>query len=521
MDGAQESSAQPVARAALQRVHEGLFPGRFRQITILGMLIIASFYPMDLLYPWPAYVDLSRLDFLVLRGLWIAGYGVMLLSAPLGERSPRLQVLRGYALMVHTALFLGVLCAGTGRLCSPYYVGVILLVLARCVILPGAVARAAQMCLVMVATWLVVTLLWPAKQASPGLLAGEAMTHLLFVFESLVLGLLGARLSDRLALRLEAAKLLGRYRIGARIGAGGIGEVYEAHHAALRRRCAVKLLKPEFCDREAVARFVREAEAASRLNHPNSIAVFDVGYTDSGRPYYVMEHLVGCDLRTLVKQGGALLPERAVYLLLQAARSLGEAHRHGLIHRDVKPANLFITSLGGQSDFVKVLDFGMVKGVDLGPALTRAGTVMGTPRYIAPELYEGGPVSPRVDVYGLGIVAYYMLCGRPPFYSGDAQRDVRRQVREAPPSVGSLRDPRLPSPSEELLEIIALCVERAPERRPADAAVLAVLLESTPEYGRWHPPMDPAAAVPPPELPPRLSGPDEAELLGLVWERGA
>jgi eukaryotic-like serine/threonine-protein kinase len=278
-----------------------------------------------------------------------------------------------------------------------------------------------------------------------------------------------------------------------------MGEVYLAHHASLRRPCAVKILKQELCTPDAVARFEREAEAASRLRHPNTIAVFDFGRTDEGQPYYVMEYLDGCDLRQLVQRDGPLSPDRAEYLLHQAAASLAEAHLLSMVHRDVQPGNLFVTANAGHGDFVKVLDFGLVKGIDLGPEITQGETFMGTPRYMAPEALTGKPVDCRADVYSLAAVGYYLLCGEAPFASGDSHADMYRQVHEAPPGIAKRRPANLPVPSLELQHVIEACLSKAPADRLASAGELREALEKVPEHGRWHPAR--AQSTPPSERP--------------------
>jgi serine/threonine-protein kinase len=463
------------------------FPSRFLKLPILGLLLISSFYIVDVSYPWPAYVDLSPRDFLFIRGLWNIGYALIIATSFWRAGSPLLQKLRDYTLVVYTAFFLGILCAHTGRLASPYYAGLVLVTIARVTILPGLFWHTLRVLLAMLVTFSIVTCVWPAPVND--LTAAPAVLTLAILVSANGLALVGAWLADRLALGLEAAKIMGRYRLVRRLGIGGMGEVYLAHHASLRRPCAVKILKQELCSPDAVARFEREAEAASRLRHPNTIAVFDFGRTDEGQPYYVMEYLDGCDLRTLIQREGPLTPERAEYLLHQAASSLAEAHLLSMIHRDVQPGNLFVTANAGRSDFIKVLDFGLVKGVDLGPEITQAETFMGTPRYMSPEALSGKPVDCRADVYSLGAVAFYLLCGEAPFASGDTHSDMYRQVHEAAPPVSGKRDPKLPVPSPALAATIARCLQNQADDRFSDAGELRAALECTPEHGRWQPPL--------------------------------
>lgn len=487
VSGDRELSSGGLAQQALRSAQALLFPRRFRLLILLGLPLVSLFYLMDLYYPWPGYVTLSAADFLKIRALWVGTYLLFFLGSYFREEDRLLQRLRDYGLVLLSALFLGILSAHTGRLESPHYAGLMLFVLGRCLLLPGVLVRAAKVCAVMLVAWAAVACAWPAWQPGPPRFDGQALSNLCFLLGAVVLGLTGAYLTDRLALGLEEAKLLGRYRLGPRIGGGAMGDVYQAHHAALKRPCAVKILKEEFCLPEMLARFEREVEAASRLRHPNTIAIFDYGRTDDGRPYYVMEHLTGCDLRQLLEAEGPVAPERAVHFLSQAARSLAEAHALGLVHRDLKPGNLYVTQIAGERDFLKVLDFGMVRGAGLGPNLTKAGVVMGTPRYIAPEAYAGRQVDSRADVYALGVVGFRLLCGKAPFFSGNVKADIQRQLDEPAPPVLECRDPCLPPPSAELCGIVARCLEREPERRFGDAGALLGALEHTPEYGRHRP----------------------------------
>jgi len=469
-------------------MQRALFPQRFRQMCVFGVILVCAFYVIDIFYPWPKEVALGPRQFFGLRALWVAGYLMLLSMSYARDLDFRLQVLRDGLLTALSAGCIGVLCAHTGRMGSPYYGLLIIVMLARFVLLPGAFWRVAPVSLFMLAVFLGCACLWPSPYPRPGLYGMKGLTTLAFIVGAMVPGLVAANAADRLAAGLATARLMGRYRLVRRLGAGGMGEVHLAYHASLRRPCAVKILKAGIVDTLAIARFEREAEAASRLRHPNTIAVFDFGRTEAGQPYYVMEFLAGCDIGQLVRRDGPLLPERAVYLLEQVAGSLAEAHALGMIHRDIKPGNLFVTTMGGVGDFVKVLDFGLVKGVDLGPDLTRPDAFMGTPRYMAPEALCGQKIDCRVDVYALGCVAYFMLCGEPPFSSGDAYLDIYRQIHDPPPAIETRRDSSLPKPSPELLAIVLRCLEKDKERRFTSAAELLIALEHTPEHGKWRPP---------------------------------
>jgi serine/threonine-protein kinase len=254
--------------------------------------------------------------------------------------------------------------------------------------------------------------------------------------------------------------------------------VWLARHRLLARPAAVKLIRPETLGlasgpvaQSAFRRFEREAQATASLRSPHTVALYDYGVARDGTFYYVMESLEGHDLDTLVRRFGALDPARAVYLLLQACDSLAEAHRLGLIHRDVKPANLFVCRQGVRCDFVKVLDFGLVKSTlqDAAP-LTVADSIPGTPAFLAPEVALGGAVDARADVYGLGCVAYWMVTARMVF-EGATPMELALKHVQAPPPPPSQRS-GLPL-SRGLEQLILRCLEKDRERRPAGMEALA------------------------------------------------
>ncbi len=287
---------------------------------------------------------------------------------------------------------------------------------------------------------------------------------------------------------LDEGLPLGHYRLMTKLGEGGMGEVWLARHQLLARPCAVKLIRPDrlgagYRD-AALERFRREARTIARLTSPNTVRLYDFGLSESGSLYFVMELLRGLDLFALVKDFGPLPPERVVFVLRQACRSLAEAHGEGLLHRDVKPHNLFLCRLGLDCDVVKVLDFGLVKSLgDEDAQITTAGALTGTPAYMPPERAGGGPGDARSDIYALGCVAWWMLAGRTVF-SGDPMAMVLHHVRTAPerPSLAS----GLPVP-ERLEQIVMDCLEKAPSKRPATALELWQRLGEVPLESPWTP----------------------------------
>jgi len=271
-----------------------------------------------------------------------------------------------------------------------------------------------------------------------------------------------------------------RYRLERKLGAGGMGIVYEARHAMLRRPTAIKLLPPDKAGQVAIERFEREVKLTARLRHPNTVTIYDYGRTPDGIFYYAMELLDGATLEQVVEAGGPLPPARVGYLLAQAAGALSEAHGLGLIHRDIKPANIMVCNQGGQVDVVKVLDFGLVKDInprEPGASLseTHTDTITGTPLYLSPEaVTHPGELDGRSDLYALGAVAYYLLTGCHVF-DGSSVMEVCSHHVLTPPVPPSQRLGRALPPALEAL--VLACLAKAPADRPASAADFIARLE--------------------------------------------
>ena len=282
--------------------------------------------------------------------------------------------------------------------------------------------------------------------------------------------------------RVREAMQLGQYTLESRVGEGGMGVVYRARHAMLRRPTAIKLLPPDKSSEEAITRFEREVQQTCRLTHPNTVAIFDFGRTHDGVFYYAMEYLDGVSLEDLVKMDGPQPPERVIHVLLQVAEALGEAHGLGLIHRDIKPDNVMLCERGGVSDAIKVLDFGLVKDLEAPEThLSAAGAVQGTPLYIAPEtITSADTVDGRTDLYSLGAVAYYLLTGETVF-SGTIVEVFAHHIHTepTPPSArGASVDP-------DLEAIVIRCLRKAPEERFASTAELGEALRRCEAADRW------------------------------------
>jgi serine/threonine-protein kinase len=214
--------------------------------------------------------------------------------------------------------------------------------------------------------------------------------------------------------------------------------------------------------------------------------VFDYGVTDDGILYYVMELLDGEPLSALLRREAELPPARAIYLVDQAARALGEAHQTGILHRDVKPDNLFITWSGEDGDFVKVLDFGVAKHIhdSEDKSVTQTGTVVGTPEYLSPEVARGEPADPRSDVYALGVVLYHCVTGRTPFFGDRAGALMFSHMNVSPPRPAEVARQTIP---QDLEEVILKCLKKEPRDRFADATALSVALSRCEHYGKWRP----------------------------------
>jgi hypothetical protein len=292
-------------------------------------------------------------------------------------------------------------------------------------------------------------------------------------------------------LRIEAfeAKRLGQYVLTERLGTGGMGEVWKAEHALLVRPAAIKLIKPDLAGirdaalaQDFAASFEREAQATASLRSIHTVELFDFGITADSTFYYVMELLDGLDLETMVKRYGPLPPARAAYLLEQVCDSLADAHANGLVHGDIKPANIQVCRMGSRDDFVKVLDFGLVRRASAA-AGSHDRRIIGTPAYMAPEVATGsGTIDGRTDVYSLGCVGYWLLTGEQVFV-GATLGEVLQKHLSAPVTPLSQRvNEAIPAGLEAL---IVRCLEKDPAERPQSAVEVAAALLATGLPGEW------------------------------------
>jgi serine/threonine-protein kinase len=303
----------------------------------------------------------------------------------------------------------------------------------------------------------------------------------------------GARVVYQLGTEVNRARELGSYRLEEKLGEGGMGEVWRARHRMLARPAAIKLIRPSFTGNagagasdEAVRRFEREAQVIARLRSPHTVELFDFGIATDGAFYYVMELLDGLDADALLRRFGPVPPERAIHLLRQICHSLSEAQSCGLVHRDIKPANIFLCRYGEEYDFVKVLDFGIVRTVrdpaDTSPVHTGEHVVQGTPAFIAPEQAMGGEVDGRADIYATGCVAYWLLTGQYVFTAETAVGLLLQHAQAAPSPPSARTDVPIPRALDDL---VLSCLAKDPADRPQSARELSLRLAAVEGANVW------------------------------------
>jgi serine/threonine protein kinase len=325
--------------------------------------------------------------------------------------------------------------------------------------------------------------------AMPGYSQVGTVYNISTVFMTMTLaayiGTWGVHTINRLRHEAFEARQLGQYRLKRLLGAGGMGEVHLAEHQLMKRPVAIKLIKAGIAnDPTALARFHREVQATAKLTHWNSVEVFDYGHTDDGTFYYVMEYLPGKSLADLVQQHGAMDPGRVVSLLEQVCEALSEAHKLGLIHRDIKPGNIFAAERGGVYDVAKLLDFGLAKPIVANDdiTLTQQGAITGSPLFMSPEQATGDAAADaRSDIYALGCVAYYMLTGHPPFEETNAVKVLLAHANRQPVPPSQVHA-GIPA---DLERIVLKCLEKKPADRYPTVAALWTAFAETGLHGKW------------------------------------
>jgi len=314
--------------------------------------------------------------------------------------------------------------------------------------------------------------------------------NLWILFSLLGLAAVGAGIYNfslqKMRAKVSEAQRLGQYTLGARIGKGGMGEVYLATHAMLKRPTAIKLLPKEFADSERQVRFEREVQNTAQLSHHNTVAIYDYGTSPDGAFYYAMEYVDGVTLDRLVFDSGALPAARVAFLLKQACGSLAEAHAIGIVHRDIKPANLMVGNRPGMPDHLKVLDFGLVKLLNAaGDSIdvTVPGNVLGTPRYISPEaIRDAENVDARSDLYALGAVGYFLVTGTHLFEGETVVQIINHHLNSEPERPSDRLGRPVP---EELEQILLWCLAKDPDERPISAEALYDKLHALSGIGSW------------------------------------
>jgi len=388
------------------------------------------------------------------------------------------------------AVAIALMAVHLGGITSPYMHGISVIALVRAALVPLHWRRswptftriALAFPIVMGLGALLSPALWAEWLSRPALVTFAS--NYVFVVASCCIGLASGHIMFLTREQLYRQRRIGRYRLQAPIGKGGMGEVWLAWDLSLRRNVALKLLRlgaPVTPD--AVKRFEREAHATSRLRGPHIVQIFDFGASDDGLYYLAMEYLNGMDLASLVERFGPVPPARAIHVISQACDALAEAHAAGIIHRDLKPHNLFLTRHGRQSDFLKLLDFGIVRfrEPDAAEPLTWTGFLLGTPAYLAPELRGGASADERSDLYALGVTLHFLLTGETPF--GDLPPPRRTSAGAGDP-IGPL--PGL-EPFGDLGAVVRRCLAANPHKRIASAHELRLALAAVRDASAWTP----------------------------------
>jgi hypothetical protein len=351
--------------------------------------------------------------------------------------------------------------------------GILLALVLRASLVPSSVTRTVVLGIATIA-YLWVHTTQSLDGADPQIATGLAFMGSSFVLATAVTShvIYGLRRQMRHALRL------GQYELGRKLGEGGMGVVYKATHVMLRRPTAVKLLPIAKVGEQTVARFEREVQQTSRLEHPNSVYIYDYGRTPDGQFYYAMEYLDGVTLEQLVDIDGPINAARATRILRQAASALAEAHAMGLIHRDIKPANIMLCERAKVPDTVKVLDFGLVKAIDnpdVDDNITQENTIVGTPHFLAPEaIAQPDEVGPPSDVYALGAIGFFLVTGREVFTGRSLIEVSSKHLNTPPESPSAVLGSDIDADFEAL---ILRCLAKEPDDRPSDGAALADELE--------------------------------------------
>jgi hypothetical protein len=464
--------------------------GRFARLVFLltlffflaGWIVALAWTPHELVHGLPLSTPhLFNLAYMgVLLAMWLSTRGPVM-------NAPALALVDG----------VGMFLVSVGILAMSFTLDLVLrpdllaalalfgILLYRAAIVPSDPRRTAWIGAVSVAPLPVLTLVGYTRAARPNLAPPMSYAIYAGLFAGLAV-LLSTKISSviyGLRQTVREARRLGPYTLVEKIGEGGMGAVYRASHALLRRPTAIKILPPERAGEMDLARFEREVQMTSLLTSPHTVSVYDYGRTPDGLFYYAMEFLDGIDLEELVRRDGPMPPARVVHVLRQVCEALGEAHAIGLIHRDIKPANILLCQRGGRPDVAKVVDFGLVKSLAASEGrVTLANMALGTPHYMAPEaLRTPDDIDARSDVYALGATAYFLLTGTTVF-DGTLADVMTKLLRDEPVPPSERLGRPLPRSIESL---VVAALAKSPGARPESVEVLQAALASASDVPAW------------------------------------
>jgi len=458
----------------------------------LGLYIWPTFTALDVYMCFVAYPDAPFGLFLVYRILVsLAFYGVYRAAS----RDAAMPVARLFWLQNLcyglAALTIAIMAVHLGGIRSPYMHGISIVALVRATLVPSHWRRAlktyARIALAFPVVMGLGALVSPAARSD--WLSAESLivfaSNYVFVLASSFIGLVTGHIVWSAHEQLYRARRLGRYRLEAPIGKGGMGEVWLAWDQRLNREVALKILRVGTAPSpEMVRRFELEAQSAGQLRGPHVVKIFDFGASDDGLYYIAMEYLSGMNLGTLVERFGPLPPARAIHLVMQACSALEEAHAAKIIHRDLKPHNLYLTRGEAEPDFIKLLDFGIARlrvEESGNEHLTQTGTMVGTPAYLAPEVWRGAVADERSDIYSLGVTLHYLLTGLTPFEGMSLVQLQAAQLTGKPLQLHLARG----AEGERLEALLCRCLARLPEERVQSARELREALGALYDPAAW------------------------------------
>jgi hypothetical protein len=482
---AEESAVRSFAlerERAVERSEHSASVRRLRQAVSIGLIV----WPATGLLDWwvTSVSGAGQLrSFLALRALGlIAGVAAWWRLRRPDEPSPRALYAIDIGIFTWVSVLVGLMCISFGGIGSAYAGGLSTMLVVRGATMVASWRRGIFLFGVPSAsfplTLLIASRFDPVLRAQLGdpLQLGLFIINLIFLATTGVMLTVGGHLTWRLRREALEQRNVGRYKLERRVGGGGMGEVWAAFDLTLKQRVALKTVRGYQPGTSAIIRLEREVRVLAELTHPNTVRVFDHGVTEDGLWYYAMELLQGENLRQLVTREGPLAVARLLPIAQKVLRALGEAHDKGIIHRDIKPDNVFIAEFGGEHDVPKLLDFGIAQSLaSAEPTLTSTGWLVGTPAYMSPEVIRGRPADARSDIYSFGATLYFALSGSLPF--GDARRDALfdAHLHRAAPLLSTVAAQSIPG---SLARIICRCMAKLPSERHASVWALLDYLQN-------------------------------------------